>query len=332
MNKKENKYFELLENVTICYNIQAWKTAEGFYLTQNDEALQLQKATDDIKVIDNLILAEMDYHSINLLQTITMLTRQTNEKICQVYKTIINMYKKIDNEFFIFNDFNGNEAVLYTDQGQIFVPNCIQISKIEIIEKTERCYEDFPALIKINNQSIAVFLTNDLILKQTGTLRSCENNKHNLHLPRLKRILSKNGQNTFLEDESKFIHLRFNLQESNLTQINFKHDETIINSINLIKQIANVTTIFEPMGAWHILNDIRSEQLLQKDQINNNSTSIFTKIIIFVGICIIVVLIMQLIKLSCSMLIKYRSTVMENKSIAVRDIIKLHPQNVQNIL
>ena len=78
-----------------------------------------------------------------------MLTRQTNEKICQVYKTIINMYKKIDNEFFIFNDFNGNEAVLYTDQGQIFVPNCIQISKIEIIEKTERCYEDFPALIKI---------------------------------------------------------------------------------------------------------------------------------------------------------------------------------------
>ena len=37
MNRKENKYFELLENITICNNIQAWKTAEG--LTQNDEAL-----------------------------------------------------------------------------------------------------------------------------------------------------------------------------------------------------------------------------------------------------------------------------------------------------
>ncbi len=43
-----------------------------------------------------------------------MLTRQTNEKICQVYKTFMIMYKKMDNEFFIFNDFNGNEAVLYT--------------------------------------------------------------------------------------------------------------------------------------------------------------------------------------------------------------------------
>ena len=109
----------------------------------------------------------------------------------------------------------------------------------------------------------------------------------------MRRILSKNGQNTFLEDESKFIHLRFNLQETNLTQINFKHDETIINSINLIKQISNVTTIFEPMGAWHILNDIRSDQLLQQYQLNNSHVSLFTKILIFVGICIIVVLFMK---------------------------------------
>jgi hypothetical protein len=88
MNTEENKYFELLENFTNCYNIQAWKTAEGFYLTQNDKALILQKATDDIKVIDNLILAEMDYHSINLLQTITMLTRQTNEKFVRFIKLL----------------------------------------------------------------------------------------------------------------------------------------------------------------------------------------------------------------------------------------------------
>jgi hypothetical protein len=107
----------------ICNNILAWKTAEGFYLTQNDEALSLQKATDEIKIIDNLILSEMDYHSINLLQTITTLTRQTNDKICQVYRTFMNMYKKMENEFFTFNDFNGNKAVLYTDKGQIFIPN-----------------------------------------------------------------------------------------------------------------------------------------------------------------------------------------------------------------
>ncbi len=85
----------------------------------------------------------MDYHSINLLQTITTLTRQTNEKICQVYRTFMNMYQKMENEFFTLNDFNGNEAVLYTDKGQIFIPNCIQISKIEIMEKQKNVMKIF---------------------------------------------------------------------------------------------------------------------------------------------------------------------------------------------
>ena len=47
----------------------------------------------------------------------TVITRQTNEKICQIYITFMNMYKKLDDEFFTFTDFNGNEAVLYSDQG-----------------------------------------------------------------------------------------------------------------------------------------------------------------------------------------------------------------------
>jgi hypothetical protein len=135
-----------------------------------------------------------------------------------------------------------------------------------------------------------------------------------------------------LEEEAKFIHLRFNLQETNLTQINFKHDETIINSINLIKQISNVTTIFEPMGAWHVLNDICSDQVLQQYQLNNSHVTLFTKILIFLGIFIVVVLFMQLIKFSCNIFIKYRSNVTAKKTLSVREIMKLHPQNVQNII
>ena len=100
------------------------------------------------------------------------------------------MYKKLDDEFFTFTDFNGNEAVLYSDQGRIFVPNCIQITQIEIIEKTEKCYNDLPALIKINNQTISVFLTEDLILKQTGKLISCDKTD--------KTLFWKTNLNTFI--------------------------------------------------------------------------------------------------------------------------------------
>ncbi len=70
------------------------ENSRRFVFNTNDEAVSLQKATDEIKIKDNLILSEMDNHSINLLQTITTLTRQTNEKISQVNKTVINMYKR----------------------------------------------------------------------------------------------------------------------------------------------------------------------------------------------------------------------------------------------
>ena len=93
------------------------------------------------------------------------------------------------------------------------------------------------------------FLTNDLILRQTGKLINCNNHFHDMYLPKMNKILAKKGKNTFLEDEKKFVHLKFNLQENNMSLINFQHDERIVNSINLIRETANVTTIHELMGA-----------------------------------------------------------------------------------
>jgi hypothetical protein len=75
-----------------------------------------------------------------------------------------------------------------------------------------------------------------------------------------------------------------------------------------------------------------SDQLLQQTQLNSSHVSLITKILIFVGICIIVVLFMQLIKFSCNIFIKYRSNVSAKKTLPVGEIIKFHPQNVQNIL
>ena len=48
---------------------------------------------------------------------------------------------------------------------------------------------------------------------------------------------------------AKMVHLKFNLQENNMSLINFQHDERIVNIINLIRETANVTTIHELMGA-----------------------------------------------------------------------------------
>ena len=65
-----------------------------------------------------------------------------NEKMCQLYKSMLSIFSKLEDEFFTFNDFNGNSAILYSDEGRIFVPKCIKINEINIIEKTKYCYKD----------------------------------------------------------------------------------------------------------------------------------------------------------------------------------------------
>ena len=108
------------------------------------------------------------------MTAIATFTRQTNKKICQVNKTFVSMFKKMDEEFFNLNDFNGNEAVPSSDRGQIFVPIC-----------------HFPAIITLNNQTIIVFETNDLILRQTGKFINCNNLFHDMYLPKMNKILTK---------------------------------------------------------------------------------------------------------------------------------------------
>ena len=86
----------------------------------------------------------------------------------------------MDDEFLIFND---NEAVLYSDRGQIFVPNCVDVNRVVVVEITDKCYTVFPSIITLNNQTITVYLTNDLILRQTGELINCNNHFHDMYLP-----------------------------------------------------------------------------------------------------------------------------------------------------
>ena len=328
INTKENKYFEVVENLTICNGLLSWKTNNGFYLTKDNYALKLKEAPNEIKIIDTLMLSEFDFKTANLMTAIATITRQTNEKICQVYKTFVSMFKKMDDEFFIFNDFNGNEAVLYSDRGQIFVPNCVEVNRVVVVEKTDKCYTDFPSIITLNNQTITVFLTNDLILRQTGKLINCNNHFHDMYLPKINKILAKKGKNTFLEDEKKFVHLKFNLQENNMSLINFQHDERIVNSINLIRETANVTTIHEPMGAWHILNDMRSH--LQEFERNSgefsylpgsNKLSLMDKILGFFAICISILLFILIFKISLTVCCKYQLNKTSYKQEPIRDLM-----------
>jgi hypothetical protein len=86
------------------------------------------------------------------------------------------------------------------------------------------------------------------------------------------------------------------------------------------------------MGAWHILNDIRSDQLHQQSHVQNNQMSWFTKIIIYVGFCMAVVILFQCFKLSCNLLSKFKSSVARQNQRPVKELIQPHQNNLNTVL
>ena len=101
------------------------------------------------------------------------------------------MYSKLDDEFFVFNDFNSNEGILYSDEGQNFIPLCIAFHKIDVIEETTNCYRDIPVLLKNqDNDTIKAFLTQERILRTTSKVVPCKNNSKHVSLPESNRIIT----------------------------------------------------------------------------------------------------------------------------------------------
>jgi hypothetical protein len=226
------------------------------------------------------MLTEIDYHKQYLLNMVLNLNYVMNEKLCQLYKSFINLYSKLDDEFFTFNDFNGNEAILYSDQSRIFIPTCVDIDHIDVVEETEKCYKDFPVKFIYHNNTINAFLTHEKIIKMTSKIVSCKNNYLNIHLKMTHRILSKEENKTIIEDDRRYRHIQINLQNTNLTKINYKHDTHIINSINLMKKFTNITEHKENHGHVYIYQDdnteIRNELLTLRTHVEDNVLSLWS--------------------------------------------------------
>ena len=280
----ENKVFQVTNKTQICGDINVIQTAEGLYLSTDKKSKDLEKSDKSIKLIDELLLAEIDSKDYKLMSLLLRLSQLTNEKMCQLYKSFINLYTKLDDEFFKFTDFHGNEAVLYSDQGRIFIPQCMKIESIDVITETKYCYKDFPVRIVIKNETINAFLTSEKIIKTTSKKVSCNNHHENIHLKESKRILSKQKNKIILEKDDKYTHIKFNLQQLNVTEINFKHDENILNSVNIIEKVSDLTKVDEIEGVMHVSDDKYSETHAKiQDLINLNydeTTTIVQKFVL----------------------------------------------------
>ena len=121
--------------------------------------------------------------------------------------------------------------------------------------ETKSCYEDFPIIFQYDNKTVNAFLTTDNIIRATSRQISCENLKQQIFLKQGTRILEKKGNKITIESTKNFQKVKLNLHEPNLGKINFLHNYHIIQSINILKQFQETTTIQEEIGDFHVIPD-----------------------------------------------------------------------------
>ncbi len=260
VDTRNNKLYQATKNTTICNKMPVIYTAEGFYLTNDDRATKLTRAENTPKLIDELVMTEIDYAQFNTMAMMTKMFALTNQKMCQLYKSFVNLYSNIHDEFFTFSDFLGNEAILYSNLGQIFVPQCREYNELELIEQTKECYKDVPVLIRPNNNtSISAYLTPSRIIRKVSYVVPCKNNNRDIRLPNSKRIIEVRGNRALVIDDAQYIKVPINLQQANVTHLNFQHDQRIITNINIVKKAAEIKTIDEGPHMFHVKEDYQTE-------------------------------------------------------------------------
>ena len=81
IDKEQSLLFQLNKRVNNC-EMEMYSTTEGLYLTNSSKPFLLPKAANQIKIIDDFILAENDFSKQELLNSNCRTYRKANQKFC----------------------------------------------------------------------------------------------------------------------------------------------------------------------------------------------------------------------------------------------------------
>ena len=163
-------------------------TTEGLYIAPLlPELAKLEKYSDyaDTKGSIDLLLADSDYTALETQEG----DRYLLFKECVAFLAILKNFAIHDDRFIRLKDYNSNDIILYTLNGQIFIPNCVKINDVILMDMVS-CFEDLPVTFKIKNRVCKGYTTMDRIIKASSVPKQCSYIPRYIPLPlALKTII-----------------------------------------------------------------------------------------------------------------------------------------------
>ena len=184
-------------------NMTLYKTSEGLLLVdtqilKNNNNINILSNNDNIQTINQLQLAENDFK----LQTLMKLHFRWNIQHCFVMKSIMSICQTLENHFFKLYDIDGNELIIYSTKGMIYIPHCINLTTIDTISNPKNCYSNIPITFPYNNVTKLACLHSNWIITDVDVELECDNKHQFVKLTTLNRIIRAAGKVITIEYET----------------------------------------------------------------------------------------------------------------------------------
>jgi hypothetical protein len=195
------------------------------------------------------MLAEIDFRIESIFRIFDKLNNKIETQICTIIK---DKLLHMENYTYIsLNDENNIDWVLFKDNGELIVTNCVPITTITIATTNKYCYKHIPVSFMYNNNTINGFLRENNLLTLESQVIDC-NIKTIIELYFENKILSSENGNIVMVTSSRNTN---NLQLSffSLSHLSNMHNKELLDPYNLVNQVEKLISFDDVEGTYHII-------------------------------------------------------------------------------
>ena len=166
---------------------------------------------------------------------------------------MLKIFSFVNDEFIRVKDFKQNEVILYSTFGQIFKPKCLKIEKITLVN-SDFCFKDIPIEFSLGTNVQRGFLSQDRVIKAHSKRMVCSKVPRYLSLPYMAKTIVLYGNKSSLVDTVNIKYEKFEYFDDRYLQ-NFSHIDGLVNGVDIIGQMHNLSTVTENGAQWLVVSD-----------------------------------------------------------------------------
>ena len=219
---------------------------------------------------------------------------------CSTMVNLLNWYRMFNDKYFRLLDKSTTPMILYTHNGMLYRPKCIDIYKIFILENTSKCYDDIPIIFNDKSKNVTGFLSVLGLIKDVSREVKCDNFHTVQRIPKSNYVVIRSNNEYHVEEYQDDLFVKLNYFKHRLTN-DYKHSEFLTESVNLLTQSQQIELSEEHGEHWFIskitnseinnLKDTMDELSEQTHQLINNTiiSLITSKIVLIPLICLMII-------------------------------------------